>query len=43
MLRYAIDAGLVLLAGFGVVVLCAFLGAPLITRMNFEFDDEKDQ
>lgn len=41
-LRYAIDAGLVLLAGFGVVELAVFLGAAFLTRQEFDFDDERD-
>jgi hypothetical protein len=41
-LRYAVDASLVLLAGFGVVELVVFLGAAFLTRQNFDFDDERD-
>jgi hypothetical protein len=40
---FLLNAGLVLLAGFGVVALCGFLGAAFITRMEFDFDDERDQ
>lgn len=30
-------------ATFGVVELLVFLGAAFITRMDFDFDDERDQ
>jgi hypothetical protein len=42
-LHYAIDAAIAVLAMLGLVELAVFLGAAFITRMEFDFDDERDQ
>jgi hypothetical protein len=40
---WAINAGVAVLAVFGLLELAVFLGAAFITRMEFDFDDERDQ
>jgi hypothetical protein len=43
LLHYLINAGLTVLALFGVAELAVFVGAAFITRQEFDFDDERDQ
>jgi hypothetical protein len=42
-LRYVIDAGVLLLALVGVVELCVFIAAPFITSTEFEWDEDDER
>lgn len=42
-LRYVIDAGVLLLAAVGVLELVVFLAAPFIAPTEFEWDEEDER
>lgn len=42
-LRYVIDAGVLLLALVGVAELCVFIVAPFIASTEFEWDEDDER